>query len=150
MFLRFHDARCHISLHQVQGNWSYHKWKTLRRHSRLFSPKMKIKTFSLPGLRGGCNKVKIYYFSVRSWRNVCLCLILSFTKMRLCLLDIYLYPPVLSWPKVGLRILDLRRTLLVWNAGLSTLCNDTGASKFVNLSSHIHTRLYLLDHLYMK
>ena len=88
----------------------------------------KIKTFSLPGLRGGCNKVKIYYFSVRSWRNVCLCLILVFTKMRLCLLDIYLYPPVLSPPKVGLRILDLRRTLPVWNARLSALCHNTGAA----------------------
>ena len=61
-------------------------------------------------------------------------------------MDIYLYPPVLSGPKVGLRILDLRRTLLVWNARLSTLCNDTGASKFVNHSRHVHTRLYLLGH----
>ena len=57
--------------------------------------------------------------------------------MWLCLLDIHLYPPFLSPPKVGLRFLDLCRTLLVWNAGLSTLCNDTGASNFVNHSSHI-------------
>ena len=112
--------------------------------------KMKIKTISLPGLRGGCNKVKNHYLSVTSWRNVCLWLNLSSTKMWLCLLDIYLYPPVLSGPKVGLRILDLRRTLLVWNARLSTLCNDTGASKFVNHSRHVHTRLYLLGHFYIK
>ena len=118
----------------------------LRRYSRLFSPKMKIKAFSLPGLRGGCNKVKIHYFPARSWRNVCLWLVLSCTKKWLCLLDIYLYPPVLSGPKVGLRILDLRRTLLVWNARLSALCNDTGTSNFVNHSRHVHTRLYLLGH----
>ena len=122
----------------------------LRRYSRLSSPKMKIKAFSLPGLRGGCNKVTIHYFPARSWRNVCLWLVLSCTKKWLCLLDIYLYPPVLSGPKVGLRILDLRRTLLVWNARLSTLCNDTGASKFVNHSRHVHTRLYLLGHFYIK
>ena len=145
MYLRFHDARCHISLHQVQGNWSYHKRKTLLGNSRLFSQKMKIKTISLPGLRGGCNKVKNHYLSVTSWHR----LNLSSTKKWLCLLDIYLYPPVLSGPKVGLRILDLRRTLLVWNARLSTLCNDTGASKFVNHSRHVHTRLYLLGHFYI-
>ena len=112
--------------------------------------KMKIKTISLPGLRGGCNKVKNHYLSVTSWRNVCLWLNLSSTKMWLCLLDIHLYPPVLSGPKVGLRILDLRRTLLVWNARLSALCNDTGASNFVNHSRHVHTRFYLLGHFYIK
>ena len=118
MYLRFHDARCHISLHQVQGNWSYHKRKTLLGYSRLFSQKNENKTISLPGLRGGCNKVKTHYLSVTSWRNVCL------------------------WPKVGLRILDLRRTLLVWNARLSALCNNTGASKFASQPRHVRPRLW--------